>query len=77
MKTSPQLLSFGLPLTLAVLALGFMPSASSAPQDPTGKLRKALKDNASDFWIYDNLKAGYAKAKKTKKPLLVSFRCVP
>ncbi len=40
-------------------------------------LRANLKDQAADFWIYDDLKAGYARARKTGKPLLVSFRCVP
>ncbi len=42
----------------------------------------ALKDALEDHllvgdWIYDDVDAGYAEAKKTGKPLLVSFRCVP
>jgi hypothetical protein len=46
-------------------------------QDATGAKRERLKDKAADFWIYDDIDAGYAKASKTGKPLLVSFRCVP
>lgn len=41
------------------------------------KLRRALKDRVADFWIYEDLPEGYARAKKTGKPLLVCFRCVP
>ena len=29
------------------------------------------------FWVYDDLEAATAKAEKTGKPLLVTFRCVP
>lgn len=39
--------------------------------------RQRLKDDAADFWIYDDVAQGYTKAKATGKPLLVSFRCVP
>ena len=46
-------------------------------QDPMSRLRATLKDNAADFWIYDDLEKGYATAAETGKPLLVSFRCVP
>lgn len=28
-------------------------------------------------WIYDDLGAGYARARETGKPLLVVLRCVP
>ncbi len=37
-------------------------------------LKKALGDTVSDGWIYEDIDAGYAQAKKTGKPLLVSFR---
>ena len=40
-------------------------------------LQKALNDKAADFWIYDDLDAGYKAARESGKPLLVSFRCVP
>ncbi len=35
------------------------------------------RDKFADFWIYGDLRAGFAKAKRTGKPLLVSYRCVP
>jgi len=37
-------------------------------------LKKAIGDEVSDDWIYEDINAGYAEAKKTGKPLLVSFR---
>ena len=39
--------------------------------------RERLKDNAADFWIYDDIAKARSEAAKTGKPLLVSFRCVP
>jgi hypothetical protein len=41
------------------------------------ELREALQDNAADFWIYDDVEAGFEEARRTGQPLLVSFRCVP
>ena len=38
------------------------------------ELKKVLGDTLSDGWIYEDIDAGYAKAKSTGKPLLVSFR---
>jgi hypothetical protein len=41
-------------------------------------LRKNLKDtNVADHWIYDDIAAGFADARESGKPLLVTFRCVP
>jgi len=38
-------------------------------------LRKTLKDvDLVGRWIYDDIGAGYAEAKKTGKPMLVVFR---
>ena len=37
-------------------------------------LKRALGDKVSDGWIYEDIDAGYAQAKQTGKPLLVSFR---
>ena len=52
---------------------------SLAAQDgATEQLRVALKDNeVKGDWIYDDLPAGMAAAKKTGKPMMVVFRCVP
>jgi hypothetical protein len=39
------------------------------------KLREALKDNVvKGDWIYDDLDAGYAAARKSGKPMLIVFR---
>lgn len=43
-------------------------------------LRKRIKDEHSrngDHWIYNDIEAGFAEAKRTGKPLLITFRCVP
>jgi len=32
---------------------------------------------SSGFWIYNDLPRGFSEAKKTGKPLLVTFRCIP
>ncbi len=43
-------------------------------QEP-GPLQKSLVDlEPKGPWIYGDLAAGFAEAKKTKKPLLVVFR---
>lgn len=42
------------------------------------RLQENLKDTAIvGPWIYDDLDAGIAEAKKSGKPLLVVYRCVP
>jgi serine protease Do len=35
------------------------------------------KVEAGGFWIYNDLNRGFADAKRTGKPLLVTFRCIP
>jgi len=52
--------------------------ALPTPVGDKEKLREALGDNApAGAWIYDDLDAGYAEAKRAGKPLLVVLRCVP
>ena len=47
-----------------------------AKEDPA--LKDLLEDDAvAEAWIYEDLDAGYAQARKTGKPLLVCFSCVP
>ena len=42
------------------------------------RLQENLKDTGLvGSWVYDDLDAGVAEAKKSGKPLLVVFRCVP
>ena len=75
MRTSSPL---GL-LSLSTLALAVfaVPVPAQDVQDAASAKRKRLRDNAADFWIYDDIDKGYAKSAATGKPLLVSFRCVP
>jgi hypothetical protein len=41
-------------------------------------LRKALRDDQVDeSWIYNDLAKGIEEARKSKKPLLITLRCVP
>lgn len=51
---------------------------TAAPPQDKDKLRETLKDTElQGSWIYDDLDAGLAEAKKTGKPMLVTLRCVP
>ena len=59
-------------LGVAVLA-GFV----AAQEVSKPELKKRLKDDAHPSWIYDDLSAAFAEAKKTGKPILAVFRCVP
>jgi len=54
-----------------LLALIALPAQGSSKQD---KLKKALNDDVSSAWIYEDIQAGYKAARKTGKPLLVTFR---
>jgi hypothetical protein len=46
----------------------------AAPQDKE-KLKTALKDTeVVGDWIYDDLDAGFAEAKKSGKPMMIVFR---
>ena len=56
-------------LAVAVAGLALL-----APQDKE-KLRTALKDTeVKGDWIYDDLDAGFAEAKKSGKPMMIVFR---
>jgi hypothetical protein len=48
--------------------------ANSGLAQEFDKLKQALGDKVSADWIYEDIEAGYALAKKTGKPLLVTFR---
>ena len=64
-------------LLAALFVTGATAAATVATaQEPTS-LREALGDTVTEGWIYEDLAAGYAAARKTGKPLLVAFRCVP
>ena len=61
-----------LPSLVALLAVVALPAQGSKQKQD--KLRKALNDDVSSAWIYEDIQAGYRAAKKTGKPLLVAFR---
>lgn len=61
-------------LTIGVVVAAV--TASSAKDD--ARLKSALQDDlVGAEWIYDDIGRGYQEARKSGKPLLVSFRCVP
>jgi hypothetical protein len=65
-------------LVLIVMALGGVSSVPARAAEDKEDLRKALNDlDAGASWIYDDLESAFAAARKTAKPLLVVFRCVP
>src|SRR2546423_783222 len=56
--------------------------ADNFPFDPAHPLRSALKDEhalgaSAQHWIYNALPAAVTEAKRTNKPIFVTFRCVP
>lgn len=63
-------------MTKAILlaaGLALLPGAACA--NDADILKKALKDNdVHPSWVYNDLAAGLARAKKDNKPLLVLFR---
>jgi serine protease Do len=63
-----------LPAGILALLLG----AAATAQTKLDPLQYSLGDLAvKGPWIYNDVTAGFARARKTGKPLLVVFRCVP
>lgn len=56
-----------------VLLLGVAGAQEISKQE----LRRKLKDDVHASWIYDDLPAAFAEGRKTGKPILAVFRCVP
>ena len=67
------------PLYWILAAAGLALTLGTAKaEDRDAKVRNdqaAIK--AGGFWIYNDVEKGFAEAKRTGKPLLVVFRCVP
>lgn len=61
-----------LPICLVLLVAGAI-----LANERERKLAADRKVAVENGWIYDDLKAGYAKAKETGKPMLVVVRCPP
>jgi hypothetical protein len=58
------------------LALASIPAL--AAEDRAAAVRNDLTNVVSaGGWIYNDLQAGFTEAAKTRKPMLVVFRCVP
>lgn len=62
-------------LVLLFMILGVLAALAAATQDGNRQLQQSLNDNdVHASWIYNDIEAGFAEAKKTGKPLLVVFR---
>ena len=60
------------------IATALLLATTLALADDKAQLRTALKDTEpKGDWIYDDIALGIADAKKTGRPLMVVFRCVP
>lgn len=65
-------------VAVSLFGLLSVSTSSFAANDRDAKVRKDKADvEADDYWIYNDLPRGVAEAKKTGKPLLVVFRCIP
>lgn len=63
------------PTLLGSLAVSWLLWQSPLAAQDLERLRIALGDaSLSDGWIFEDIDAGYAMARKTGKPLLVVFR---
>jgi serine protease Do len=63
-----------LSLSLALLALSF-PNAAEDRRERVLNDRKEVE--SSGHWIYNDLAQGFTEAARTRKPMLVVFRCIP
>ena len=67
-------------LILAAAQLARGQAAPAAAPTATPDLRTTLNDLhvlGGDFWIYNDFPAAVAEAKRTNRPIFVTFRCVP
>ena len=68
-------------LMMACLAVGAPPTNRLDAADRADHpLRLRLNDEHArgvDFWVYNDLSAAFAEARRVNKPLFVTFRCVP
>ncbi|MBO93520.1 MAG: signaling protein [Opitutales bacterium] len=65
---------------LSTLAFLFFAAVSASTIFADEALRNRIKDDHSkqgDHWIYNDIEKGFAEAKRTGKPLFITFRCVP
>lgn len=61
-----------------LLLLAFALPAAAAPNERETKVRGDKRDvSALGSWIYNDLDAAVAEAKRSGKPILLVFRCIP
>jgi len=66
--------------SLAILAGSILLSAAAlnAAEDRRERVLNDRKEvEATGQWIYNDLPKGFAEAARTRKPMLVVFRCIP
>ena len=65
--------------TIAIASLLFLTTLAAAAAED--RRERVLKDRAEvqarGDWVYNDLSKGIEEAKRTGKPLLVVFRCIP
>jgi hypothetical protein len=62
------------------LAAALVAAVASAPaaEDRRERVLNDRKEiEASGKWIYNDLAKGFAEAARTRRPMLVVFRCIP
>jgi hypothetical protein len=65
-------------MTRVLAALLFSASSLLAAEDRAAAVRNDLTNVVSaGGWIYNDVQKGFSEAAKTRKPMLVVFRCVP
>ena len=65
-------------MTRSILVLLISSAALFAAEDRATAVRNDLTNVvAAGGWIYNDLQKGFSEAAKTRKPMLVVFRCVP
>lgn len=63
-------------LAAAAWTLAGSPSSAADPA-PLADVLQDENFQRSEFWVYNNIPAAFAEARRTGKPLFVTFRCVP
>jgi len=63
---------------ILVFLVGISLAIGATAQTRDEKVRNdKAKVETEGFWIYNDLQRAFAEAKKTGKPMLVLFRCIP
>ena len=67
--------------TISMLLLGLLLAVSAPVNAAEDRRERVLKDkpevDAIGHWIYNDLPQALTEAARTRKPMLVVFRCIP